>query len=258
MVRIRNLSVQFGSTVVLSNISFSVEHGHTAFVLGSNGAGKSTLLRCMAGLEKHYVGKIEIQGTDIKRCTSLERARLIAYVPQIQAFAIPFTVQEFVAMGRFAHQSFFPKTKKNDKAVIADALELTATASLIDRTINTLSGGELQRVFIAAAVAQQAPLLLLDEPAAFLDPYHSHLVYQSLERIRTEVNVTTLIVTHDLNVLQRQREIVVALRAGKVDFFGSYTEFAAQADQILARIYGISFITCSNRETGTIVYTVAD
>ena len=127
-------------------------------------------------------------------------AHLIAFVPQANNRTLPpFAVREFIMLGRFPFQGFFALPSKRDKIIVDAALQLTDTEALSDRLLTTLSGGELQRVFLAAAVAQRTAILLLDEPMAFLDPMHQELIQRSIDRIHEEFSTTIIAVTHDVN-----------------------------------------------------------
>jgi iron complex transport system ATP-binding protein len=226
----------------LDEITLSIDAGDRWAIIGKNGAGKSTLIRCIAGLEKLMSGEICIKERYVSTYTSKELALLIAYVPQTLGLQLPFTVYEYVMMGRFPYQGFMASASKKDKLCVTEALELTDTASLQHRLMNTLSGGEKQRVLLAGAVSQRTEILLLDEPAAFLDPLHQELLWQSLERIHKEYRSTILTVTHDVNTAVYYNDKVIALLDGRVHYAGNADVLIDNYDTLLPEIYGISFI----------------
>lgn len=241
MITIRNLSLLLHTATLLDAVSIDIGEGCITAVIGKNGAGKSTLVRCLAGLEKRFIGEITIDGVDIRRMSPRELARKVAYVPQMQNRAIPFTVFDFIMMSRFSYQTLLGTPSREDRNTVHEALLITDTDSLMERTMDTLSGGELQRVFLAGAVAQRSRILLLDEPTAFLDPYHTHLVQSALKRIAHELAVTIVTVTHDVNSIGLYTRQIIALRGGKLLFSGTFGEFTRLTPEILQEIYGVGF-----------------
>jgi iron complex transport system ATP-binding protein len=166
-------------------------------------------------------------------------ARLIGYVPQSEGRRWPFPVREFVLMGRYPYLSPFTPVSREDRSVVDEVLELTETAVLADRRMDTLSGGERQRVLVAAALAQRARLLLLDEPATFLDPPHQAHVLRVLQRVNREQGVTVVAVTHDINTAVLTSRSVVALKDGEVVHHGPPA--SVMDEKVLERVYGMRF-----------------
>ena len=227
---------------VLRNISLEVMPGQQWALLGQNGSGKSTLLKAVGGLLKISGGSISVEGKLVEEYRPRELARQIAYVPQASGRALPpFSVAEFVLLGRFPYQGFFALPGKQDRKIVDEVLHLTDTGALAGRSMQTLSGGELQRVFLAAAVAQHAGILLLDEPMSFLDPYHQETMYRSLERIHAEFSTTIITVTHDVNFAINRCSHVCALRQGELFFAGRCDAFLEKAIDLLRDIYSIEF-----------------
>lgn len=242
MIEINKLSFSYSDSRVLDDISLYVAPGQRWAIIGRNGAGKSTMVRCVAGLEYGYKGAITIDGKDLRGLHPRVRAKMIAYVPQAQGVHIPYTVYEYVMMGRFPYLGFMASVSRSDKDIVKQSLELTDTYNFSQRSMQTLSGGEVQRVLLAGAVAQQTPILLLDEPATFLDPLHQEHMHQALERIHTQYQCTIMTVTHDINAALFRYEKIVALVNGKIYYAGDANVPAEKYATMLSDIYGIAFV----------------
>jgi iron complex transport system ATP-binding protein len=242
-ISVNALSFHYTENVpVLNNVSFEVQRKETWAIIGKNGCGKSTLLKCIGNLLQTRSGSIVLEGKKITAYHSRELAKLIAYVPQAGNRQLPpYSVREFVMLGRFPYQGFFGVPGTQDRKIAEAVLQLTDTDTLTDRLLHTLSGGELQRVFLAAAVAQKTGILLLDEPMSFLDPLHQAMMQRSLDRIREEFAVTILTVTHDVNLALNRFSHVCALVHGAPFFIGTTARFKENACKLLQEIYSITF-----------------
>ena len=235
------------STPVLSGISLEVNRGEMWAIIGKNGCGKSTLLKCMGNMLQVVGGMIAINGRAIQSYRPMDLAKLVAYVPQASGRMLPpYSVSDFIMLGRFPYQGFFALPSAEDKQIVRYVLDLTDTSELVNRAMNTLSGGELQRVFLAAAVAQKTDILLLDEPMSFLDPLHQEMIHRSLSRIHDEFNTTIITVTHDVNVALNRFSHVCALTKGKPFFIGTTEKFKDNAGDLLREIYSIKFSEIKN------------
>jgi iron complex transport system ATP-binding protein len=252
IIQLKSLSFSYSrSTPVLTDISLSVESGETWAIIGKNGSGKSTFLKCLGGLLKTEASCVLVEGKYITHYNSIELAKLITYVPQAGARALPsFSVSEFVMLGRFPYQGFFALPIKEDREIVNEALRLTDTWSLSGRSMNTLSGGELQRVYLAAAVAQKTPIFLLDEPMSFLDPQHQEIILRSLKRIHDEFHTTIIAVTHEINLAVNRFSHICALIDGSKYFSGPVSLFTKEAVRHLNAIYSMSFQEIKDRDTG--------
>lgn len=215
LIELRDAAVKVSGKELLAGVNLCVTQGEHLAVIGPNGAGKSTLVKLLLGLHKASAGMVQIGGRDVSAYPRRELARMIGYVPQLLAAEVPYTVREFVEMGRYAHGDC-------DGKAVEEAMALVEVSEFSDRVVATLSGGERQRVCIAAALAQEAPLLLLDEPLAHLDPGQRIEVQRVLREVRKEV--TLIAVTHDLGWLQRDFQHVLALQGGGVKFDGRVSE----------------------------------
>ncbi len=249
MITLEKLTFAYTDKTVLKDISLQIAPRERWAIIGRNGVGKSTLIRCIAGLEKGYTGTVTIKGKDVFSYTPRSRAKIITYVPQAQGLEIPFTVYDYVMMGRFPYQGFMAAATAEDRRFVDEALQLTDTDSFKHRPMNTLSGGEAQRVLLAGAVSQNTEILLLDEPATFLDPLHQELIKKALDRIHNEYRCTILTVTHDINSALFHNNNVCALVDGAVYYAGETEKLLADY-RSLRDIYGLPFVKGSCEGTG--------
>ncbi|MFO1329169.1 MAG: ABC transporter ATP-binding protein [Rubrivivax sp.] len=184
-----------GGAAVLEDVSLELRAGRTVCLLGPNGAGKSTLLRCLLGLEKPGRGRVLIDGEDIAAHGARWRARHMAYVPQNAEGAFPFSVHDVVMMGRSAHLRFMADPGEADRRAMDDALARLQIAHLAPRQFNQLSGGERQLVLLARALAQQARILVMDEPCTGLDLGHQVQVLRAMRSLAAD-GYAVLLSTH--------------------------------------------------------------
>ena len=219
-LHVESLAYTVDGATLLHDVSFTIPAGQYASIIGPNGAGKSTLLKCLARIHTKWRGKISLEGNDLRAYRQRDLARRLAYVPQADGRYLPFTVREFVMMGRYAHWSPFSTVRPDDTAAVESALGETGLQHLADRPVATLSGGERQNVAIAAALAQEASILLLDEPTTFLDYRHQVDVGMLLERLHRERAMTIVAVTHDVNAHVFHSDAVLALKSGTTAYFG--------------------------------------
>ncbi len=203
-------------TSALFEVTLHVRGGEVAALLGANGAGKSTLLRVAAGLLAPTAGAVRVGGRDARHDTRQELARRVAFVPQSEAIPFAFRVRDVVAMGRAPHQGAWMRETPEDRAAIDEAIARCDLADLAGRLVETLSGGELRRVSIARALAQRPRVLLLDEPAAFLDMRHRLSFYGLLAEVAESQRIACAVAMHDLDAAARFATNAVLLRGGRV------------------------------------------
>jgi len=261
-LRAVNLNVDLGGVPVLHDITIDIPSGTRTSIIGPNGAGKTTLLKALAGLVKPASGLILVNGRSVSSLGARGLARQIAYVPQMTEKTMPCRVADFVLLSRYAHgRHLFGSADATDRDSARRAIERAGIAGFADRDLSTLSGGERQKVLVAAALAQEAPILLLDEPAAFLDYRRQLELVDLLEGVRLEGNgsgepCTVVSVVHDLNGGALEGDLVIALSDGRVAFTGSPAELVE--DRRLANIYGVEFETIRHQGTGrTLLVPVA-
>ncbi|MBM4025530.1 MAG: ABC transporter ATP-binding protein [Planctomycetes bacterium] len=196
---------------VLRDVSFEVRAGTFLAIAGPNGAGKSTLLNLLAGLLKPQSGRVLLAGVDLCSCPVQITARKVAVVRQEFVPAFGFSVLETVLMARTLYFGRLGFESKTDRELALRALELTDTTAFASRTLGSLSAGERQRVFIARGLAQDTPILLLDEPTSFLDLKHQVKIYDLLKSIQIEKGTTLVAITHDLNLAAQYCEETLLL-----------------------------------------------
>jgi iron complex transport system ATP-binding protein len=227
-IQIENLALELNGTSILCGVSFSVAQGEYVSIIGPNGAGKTTLLRCLLGMYA-YRGSAQVNGLECRHGDNRELARQISYVPQTHDIEFPLTVYDFVMMGRYPYLSPLSPAQKRDEEAVARAMQITGTAQFKTRTLRTLSGGERQKVYIAAALAQETPVMLLDEPATFLDWRHQSEVMTLLKKINVECGATVLAVNHDLNSAAHWSDRIIALKNGQIFSAGTPQELIRPA-----------------------------
>ena len=219
VLRIAGVRAGYGGQSVLRDAGFTLHAGECAALLGPNGSGKTTLLRTLSGVLTPQAGAIEIQGRPLAGLKPRERARMVAVVPQRGQLPQGLTARQMVLLGRFAHLSWLGAYGREDYAAADRALEETGAAPLAQRRLNELSGGELQRVLLARALAQESPLLLLDELAAGLDWARMVDLFDLLER-RRAAGACVLMAVHDCNLAALYATRLMGLRDGNLVFDG--------------------------------------
>lgn len=220
LIQIEDLSLSLSGVEILKAVSLDIAEGEYVSIIGPNGAGKTTLLRCLLGMHREYLGEILLKGCAARSYTHRELAQTVSYVPQTHDIGFPLTVYDFVMQGRYPHLKPLNPPSPEDLETVENALEITATSIFRNRTLRTLSGGERQKVYIAAALAQGSPLILLDEPAAFLDYHHQADIMRLLKQINRDHHTTILTVNHDINSAARWSDRLVALKDGTIAFEG--------------------------------------
>lgn len=223
---------------VLREVSVRIADGECVSVIGPNGAGKSTLMASLAGLLPVASGAVRLNGKAIHRIKRREVARQLAYVPQIHDGYMGFSVRDIIEAGRYTYLEPLAALGDLDVQAVDEAVAACRIGHLMDRRVATLSGGERQKVWIAAALAQQTPTLFLDEPTNALDPAHQVDLIQIM-RAFAGAGRTLLVICHDLNLALALGGRVIALREGSV-FFDEPVDVLQDTDRLSA-LYGTSF-----------------
>ena len=244
------LGYQVGDRQILSGISFTLRQGEYLAVVGPNGAGKTTLVRCLGRMLRDWTGEILLSGRSLRQYRQRHLAALVSYVPQATYRPLPFTVEEFVMMGRYPHLAAFGLPRATDRGAVRLALESTEIGHLRHRTLATLSGGERQMVFLAAALAQAPSLLLLDEPATFLDYRHQAQVNRILRQVNSSSDTAIITVHHDVNHAIDCAHRVLALKEGKLFFLGNTADFLETGRP--EALYDIAFCRATNGPGGRV------
>jgi len=237
LLRLEHLSAAYDAREVLHGLGLEIGTGQMVGLLGPNGSGKSTLLRVIAGLLGPSAGTLSLGGKSLGQYGSRERARRVALVPQSVALPFAFSVFDVVAMGRHPHLGLLGSAGKHDYEIIHQALAQTDCLELQERLATELSGGELQRVIIARALAQEPQLLLLDEPTAHLDLNHQLDIARLLRQLNREHALTVLWVSHDVNLAAEFCDRLVMLQAGRIVADGPPE--AVVTSEMVERVYGL-------------------
>ena len=223
-LEVNDLRYNYDKKVVLDGISFDVKEGEIIGILGPNGCGKTTTLKNLNKNLSPSGGCILLDGEDLKDMVKKDIAKKIAVVPQTNEINFAFTVREIVSMGRTPFQSMLGGESREDKAIIDDAIEQTGLTALADRHINTMSGGERQRVIIARAIAQTPKIILMDEPTLHLDINMQFEVLDLIKELSVKNGLTVVIVSHDLPMVARYCDRMILLHDHKVYAAGTPEE----------------------------------
>jgi iron complex transport system ATP-binding protein len=236
MLEVKSLAFSYGNGSIFENISFSLKKGEVMCILGPNGAGKSTLIKCIAGILKPAAGSICILGEDIASLGARNVARHIGYVPQQNEVIFPFTVLDFVMMGRAPHLSMFASPGEKDREIAMKSLAIVGLSTYAERPLVNLSGGQSQMVLIARALVQQPSLLLLDEPTSHLDFGNQILVLETVQKLAS-MGMSVLMNTHipDHAFLVGNR--AAALTGGKLVSIGDVESVVTS--KMMSSVYGV-------------------
>lgn len=240
LINCTDISVKAGDTLLIDAISCEIPQGDYLCIVGPNGSGKSTFLKALNGILPLHSGTLQINARPIGSYSHKQLARLLSYVPQSGGNHLTFTVEDFVHMARYAYHHVFSDWQTSDQQAVEEALEITECQAFHQRKMSTLSGGECQRVMIAAALAQNTPVLLLDEPAAFLDPHHQVAVHRLIRKLNQQHQKTIIEVTHDINHAAQHSRHVLALLNGKRLWHGDSASFL-DAER-LQKLYQQAFV----------------
>lgn len=224
MLSIKSLTVNYGPTTALVNISLDVNPGEIVGLIGPNGAGKTTLIRAVSGVVPASAGSVFVSGNNLLKLSFSQRARFLAVVPQARDLPFGFTVWQTVLMGRTPYLGWLGQSNPTDRLRVQWALERTQILPLAERMVRELSGGEQQLVLLARALAQESPIMLLDEPTAHLDLKHQSNLLNQVRDLVDENNLTVLMAMHDLNLVSLYADRVALLTNGQMRVLGTPRE----------------------------------
>ncbi|WP_447874088.1 ATP-binding cassette domain-containing protein [Serratia fonticola] len=239
-LRAENLTLSYDKKIVARDLSVSIPHGELTVIIGPNACGKSTLLRTLSRLMQPQAGSVWLNGRQIREYPTKEVARQLGLLPQSSIAPGDITVFDLVARGRYPHQSLFSRWRDEDQQAVEQAMRSTGVAQLADQPIDTLSGGQRQRVWIAMVLAQQTPLLLLDEPTTWLDITHQIDLLELLRQLNRVNHYTLVVVLHDLNHACRYATHLIAMRDGKVVAEGAPKDIVTP--ELIEEVYGLKCV----------------
>ena len=222
-IELASVSVALGGRDVVQRVDVTVRKGEWVGLIGPNGAGKTTILRAVAGLVS-YRGSVVVQGDEVSVLPRRELGRRIALVPQVPSTPPWLTVGEYVLLGRTPHLGALAREGESDRVIASRALQRLDLLGYADRTLGTLSGGERQRVVVARALAQEASIVILDEPTTALDIGHQQQALELLEDLRAEARLTLIAAMHDLTLAAQYVDRMVLVREGRIVADGTPAE----------------------------------
>jgi iron complex transport system ATP-binding protein len=245
MIEARGLSFSVGSRAILHGLDFSIEQKDFVLVFGRNGAGKSTLLRILAGMLRAGKGDVSLSGRSLSSYSKRDLAVRLCYLPQSDEFVLPILVRDILLAGRYPYRSFFKKLTHRDRDIFDSGVEQFGLGGLLERNMQTLSGGERKKVLLASAFIQDVPLILLDEPLNFLDPGSAFHLVRMLEELNRDGR-TIVVVSHEIEHFFPQANKMLALKDGGMRYFGVKL-FSAE---LLRDVYQVSFqkVVAAGRE----------
>ncbi|MEO3780453.1 ABC transporter ATP-binding protein [Micromonospora sp. B11E3] len=243
------LSLKYDERTVAENLSVSIPDNSFTIIIGPNACGKSTLLRALSRMLAPARGVVHLDGADISSYPTKEVARRLGLLPQTCIAPDGITVADLVARGRYPHQGFLRQWTKEDAEIVSQSLRQTNVFELASRCVDELSGGQRQRAWIAMALAQQTPLLLLDEPTTYLDIAHQIDVMNLCADLHEEGGRTIVAVLHELNQAARYATHLIVMRAGKVLAEGPPAEIVTA--ELIEHAFDLPCTVMADPETGT-------
>jgi iron complex transport system ATP-binding protein len=244
-----DLCLAYDERVVADGLSVAIPDGSFTVIVGPNACGKSTLLRALARMLRPKAGTVYLDGAAISSQPSKQVARTLGLLPQSPIAPDAITVSDLVARGRYPHQGLLRQWSPDDARAVAEALAATATTELADRAVDELSGGQRQRVWLAMALAQETPILLLDEPTTFLDIAHQIEVLDLCADLREQRGHTMVAVLHDLNHACRYATHLIAMRDGRIVAEGAPSDIVDAA--LVEAVFGLPCQVIEDPESGT-------
>lgn len=234
----RSVTLSYDARQVAEDLSVEIPHGGITAIIGPNACGKSTLLRALSRLLSPQAGEVLLHGEDIRRLSPKELARRLGLLPQSSTAPFGITVADLVGRGRFPHQRMLQQWSTDDEAAVQQAMEATGVTELAERTVEELSGGQRQRVWIAMLLAQNTPVMLLDEPTTYLDIAHQLDVLELCRRLNADEGRTMVLVLHDLNQAARYADHLIVLKDGALAAAGEPS--AVLTEELLEGVFGLT------------------
>ena len=248
-LRADEIDLSYDRDIVVHRLSVEILQGKITTIVGANASGKSTLLRALARLLTPVNGHVYLGNREIRRQRSRDVARQLTLLPQSPIAPDGITVSDLVARGRYPYQSLLRPWSSEDTRAVAAAMEATGVTDLAERSVNQLSGGQRQRVWVAMALAQETPLLLLDEPTTFLDLSHQIEVLDLLKELNHNTGQTVVLVLHDLNLASRYSDHLIAMANGRIAAEG--TPHDVITESIVREVFGLEAKVVPDPVSGT-------
>ncbi|EAD5680000.1 ABC transporter ATP-binding protein [Listeria innocua] len=248
-MEVRDVSFSYnGTDAILKNVSFTIQKNKINTIVGPNGSGKSTLLEILARLLSPNSGEVLLEGKSIFEWKAKEFAQNVAIVHQNNILPSELTVKELLYFGRLPYKNWRMTRTKADDVAVEKALKQTELSEKAEKFVDSLSGGERQRVFIATALAQDTPILLLDEPTTFLDMYFQLEILELVKRLNQEGNLTIVMILHDLNQALTYSDQLVVMKNGEVVAKGNPETLLTT--ELIAETYGVVAEVLCDAKTG--------
>jgi ABC-type cobalamin/Fe3+-siderophores transport system ATPase subunit len=244
-----DLTLGYDKRTISEHLDLAVADGRFTAIIGPNACGKSTLLRALSRLLKPRTGEVLLDGHDIQTLPAKLVARRLGLLPQSSVAPDGITVADLVARGRFPHQSLIRQWSAADEAAVVAAMAATGVTGLSGELVDTLSGGQRQRVWVAVVLAQQTPIVLLDEPTTFLDIAHQIELLELCVRLNREQGTTMVAVLHDLNQACRYADHIVVMKAGRIVAQGDPR--AVVTAELIEGVFGLGCRIIEDPETLT-------
>ena len=245
----KDLTIGYDRKTISEHLDLDVPDGRFTAIIGPNACGKSTLLRALSRLLKPWGGEVLLDGRNINSRPAKEVARHLGLLPQSSIAPDGIAVAELVARGRFPHQKLIRQWTAEDEAAVVAAMAATGVTELSGELVDTLSGGQRQRVWVTMVLAQQTPIVLLDEPTTFLDIAHQIELLELCVRLNREQDTTMVAVLHDLNQACRYADHIVVMKAGRIVEQGDPR--AVVTAELIEEVFGLGCRIIDDPETGT-------
>lgn len=248
-LRGENLTLRYESRLIAENLTVEIPASKVTVIVGPNACGKSTLLRALSRLLVPVSGQVLLHGKDIRSYAPKAVARLLGLLPQSAVAPSGICVADLVARGRFPHQTMLQQWSQEDEAAVSKAMAAAHVEMLAERAVDELSGGQRQRVWLAMVLAQDTPIMLLDEPTTYLDIAHQIEVLDLCQRLNREEGRTLVMVLHDLNQAARYADHIIAMKAGRIVAVGHPREVVTPA--VVEEVFGLSAVVIDDPVTHT-------
>lgn len=248
-IQVEHLTVGYNRRVISEDLSLTIPEGGYTAIIGPNACGKSTLLRAISRILPHERGRILLYGDDIAHVPTKRLATRLGLLPQSSFSPEGIRVEDLVARGRHPHQGMFDRWSKTDDDAVVEAMAATGISDLSGRQVDELSGGQRQRVWVSMVLAQETPVLLLDEPTSFLDITHQYGLLELFERLRRNMARTIVAVLHDLNQAARYATHLIVMKDGKIVTSGPPTDVITA--ELIEHVYELPCRIAPDPETGS-------